>query len=327
MIINLSVGGVFIKDTDLFFRDVTELLDSGVSPVFNLIKQLTRHFPIFFNEIGAEGKLRDISTQIDEITGRKDKLIHFLRKQSHVESSNRVLGFMEATLRFWQNRNKNELLPFVPPDIFANITDQGRYIDGVHQVMKHLEAKGMQLPRALLAADTAQLNEALANITDVPQIDLERVNLAVEFYKLLNQKYNLSFVETGRLLEEAESDGLPGIEVLREALGEPDPFKKLPRLLTYLERLQNVILAPESYEVKEDIYKKRHFAVDIPSMYGSYREKKFDALGFTFRLESMANVLLEDLVEHIDLSLITKATFYDIHTYLELFHRTLSLTS
>jgi pyruvate, orthophosphate dikinase len=325
LIINLSVGGVFIKDTDLFFRDVSELLDSGTSSVFNLVKQLTRLFPIFFNEIGAEGKLRDTSTAVDELTGRKDKLVHFLRKQSHVESSNRVLGFMEATLRFWKNRKKEELLPYVPPDVYETITNGGRYVDGVHQVMNRLTAKGFDLPRGLLAADRSQLNAALTGITDVPPMDIERVKLSIEFYKLLNLKYNLNFIEIDSLLEEAESDGLPGVEMLRKALHETDPFQKLPRLLTYLERLQSVILAPESYEAREDIYKKRHFAVDIPSMYGSYREKKFDALGFTFRIESIVNVLLEDLVEHIDLTLITKATFYKIHTYLELFQRTLKL--
>jgi pyruvate,orthophosphate dikinase len=36
LVINLSLGGVFIKDTDLFPRDVTGLLNSDIEPVYNL---------------------------------------------------------------------------------------------------------------------------------------------------------------------------------------------------------------------------------------------------------------------------------------------------
>jgi len=55
-------------------------------------------FPAYFNEIGAEGRLRDVSTSIDELCMRKDPLIHFLRKQSHVESSNKIISLVEATI-------------------------------------------------------------------------------------------------------------------------------------------------------------------------------------------------------------------------------------
>ena len=48
LIINLALSGVFIKDTDLFPRDITQLLNSDFSPVYNLVKQLTRLFPVLF---------------------------------------------------------------------------------------------------------------------------------------------------------------------------------------------------------------------------------------------------------------------------------------
>ena len=99
LIIHLAVSGVFIKDTDLFGRDITRFFNSGIAEVYNLCKQLARLFPVYFNDIGAEGDLRDISTRIDEICHRRDPLIHFLRKQSHVESSNRIIGFMDAILQ------------------------------------------------------------------------------------------------------------------------------------------------------------------------------------------------------------------------------------
>ncbi|MBW1933107.1 MAG: hypothetical protein JRI56_08865 [Deltaproteobacteria bacterium] len=133
LIIHLSLSGVLIKDNDLFPRDITQLLNSDISPVYNLVKQLTRLFPTYFNDIGAEGKLRDISTEIDEICLRKDPLIHFLRKQSHVESSNQLIDLMEAVLNFWKTRNKEGIRPFVPPDIYEQVETEEPNIDGVHK--------------------------------------------------------------------------------------------------------------------------------------------------------------------------------------------------
>jgi len=84
-------------------------------------------------------------------------------------------------------------------------------------------------------------------------------------------------------------------------------------------------LSPLSYEAREEIYKKRHFALDIPSMYGSYHENKFDSLGLAFRLESLINVLFEEIIEKIDLTLITKATFFQIYDRLRIFNKVLKL--
>ena len=70
---------------------------------------------------------------------------------------------------------------------------------------------------------------------------------------------------------------------------------------------------------------KRHITIDIPSMYGSYHERKFDALGLTFRVESLINVLFEELVDQINLGLITRATFHEIYERLTLFDKALRL--
>ena len=94
LIIHLSLSGVFIRDTDLFPRDITQLLNSDINPVYNLSKQLTRLFPAYFNDIGAEGRLRDISTRIDEICLRRDPLTHFLRKQRKVPREH--IGYMKS---------------------------------------------------------------------------------------------------------------------------------------------------------------------------------------------------------------------------------------
>lgn len=328
--IHLSLCGVFIKDTDLFPRDITRFLNSDISPVYNLAKQLARLFPVYFNDIGAEGMLRDISTQLDELTHQKDILIHFLRKQSHVESSSRMIGFMEAVINFWQTRNRGLLKPFIPPGIFDQIDTSGPYIDGVHRAMLQLKAKKLCLPDDLIALNEKDLQTHAAEISKVSEKDIKRVKLAISFYKLLHQKYGLIFSlksdsEIDHYLLQFKIDAFPNIDTLKKALIEPDLQKKLCMLLDYLELLKKIIISSKSYEVRENIYKKRHFAVDIPSIYGFYHERKFDALGLTFRIESIVNVLLEEFIESIDLSIITRATFYQIYDRLILFNRALRL--
>jgi len=325
LIIHLSLCGVFIKDIDLFPRDITRFLNSKIGPVYNLAKQLTRLLPAFFNDIGAEGKLRDISTQIDEIAHRRDKLIHFLRKQSHVESSNRIVPFMEATLKFWQSRDKTGLEPFIPPSIYQEIDTRGPFVYGVNRIFTHLTRKGVEIPRDLLTLSDKKVEHLLAEISGAPEDDLERVKLAIAFYKALHQKYSFDYHELNGYLAQLKTEALPDLNRLEQALNEPDIKIRLYKLLEFLEKLKSNITSEESFEIKENIYKKRHITIDIPSMYGSYHEMKFDCLGLTFRLETLVNVLLEELIRDIDLSLITKATFYQIYSLLRLFDKALKL--
>jgi pyruvate,orthophosphate dikinase len=325
LIIHLSLCGVFIRDIDLFPRDITRFLNGNIAPVYNLAKQLTRLFPAFFNDIGAEGKLREISTNIDEITHRRDRLIHFLRKQSHVESSNRIVPFMEAVLHFWQTRDKTGLEPFVPPSIYDEIESSGRYIDGVNMILSHFSKKGLKIPGDLRTISEKKIDNLLAEVSTAPEVDHERIRLSIAFYKALHQKYSFDYHELAGMLAQLRTEALPGLSRLEQALAEPDIKIRLYMLLDYLEKLKATIISDRSFEIKENIYKKRHITIDIPSMYGSYHEMKFDCLGLTFRLESLVNVLLEELIRDIDLSLITKATFYQIYSLLRLFDKALKL--
>ena len=326
LIIYLSVGGVYIRDTDLFPRDITNLLNSNIGNVYNLIKQLTRLFPAYFNEIGAEGHLRDISTRLDEITYRKDALVHFVRKQSHVESSNRIIGLIEALLTYWLTKKKDALKEFLPPDIHRLIEPGGPYFDGIHDLVKDLfKRKGFENIQDLLNLDNNELKSIYRGKTGPESVDLERLELSVIFYKLLVQKYSIDFLELDNYINQLQPGYFSEINILKDAIKQGDTYHKISGLLTYLEKLKEIILSPNQYDIREDIYHKRHFTVDIPSMYGSYHERKFDTLGLTFRLESYVNTLFDDLVENIDLGLITRDTIFKINDYLILFCKALRL--
>jgi pyruvate,orthophosphate dikinase len=326
LIIHLSLSGVLIKDTDLFPRDVTGFLNSDIRPVFNLAKQLMRLFPTYFNEIGAEGELRDISTDIDELCKRKDVLVHFLRKQAHVESSNKIISLIEATLEFWRTKSKDALKPYIPSNIYEQVEAEGPYIDGINKVVKRVfESAGLTKITDLLSLGEDYVREVSGDVTEEDRIDIERVSLALSFYKLLNQKYCIGSCEIEDYIGQVRSTVPMDFKDLKDALSAQDTFEKIAGLLEILDQLKEIILSPEPFEIREDIYRKRHIAADIPSMYGSYREAKFDALGLTFRLEFIVNTLFEELTEDFDFDFITHHTFYEIYKYLKLFNHALKI--
>ena len=165
----------------------------------------------------------------------------------------------------------------------------------------------------------------MADLESGTEADIERMVLASSFYRHLYQKYHLDFIEINQHITQLKSVAFPGLDKLESALSQPNLKRKILMMLDYLEFLKYLVLSNEPFEVKEDIYKKRHFTVDIPSMYGSYHETKFNALGLTFRLESLVNTLFEALVDDMDLGLITKAVFYEIYDRLTLFDKALKI--
>ncbi len=326
LIIHLSIHGVLVKDTDLFPRDITTFLNGDLQYVYNLAKQLLRLFPAYFNEIGAEGELRDISTEMDEICKRKDALVHFLRKQSHVESSNKIISLIEATFTFWKTKSRESLMPYLPPDIYARVDEEGPYINGVHKIMDHIfSLSGMSEVSDLLNLGDEDLKDISERFNNELEVDVKRVMLAISFYRLLNQKYCVTSCELEDYISQVETTIPLRMNDLRDILPVKDRYRKISGLLDFLEQLKAVVLCSEEFQVREDIYRKRHIAADIPSMYGSYHEAKFDAMGLTFRLESLVNTLFEELINDFDLSFITQATFQRIYDYLKLFNRAMHI--
>jgi len=326
LIINLKLGGICIRDTDLFQKEITKLLNADIEPVYNLIKQLTKLLPVYFNEIGAEGRLRDVTTEIDEVSNRKDPLIHFLRKQSHVESSNLIEDFVKEIFQFWRTKDKSGLQPFLSPEIYKNLEFAGPLVDDVHALVYTLFAeKGLSKIEDLLHLTEAEIEGFMAEEPFIAQTEKTRVVLLLKIYRLINQKYNLGFQEIRYHLQEASRWGFEGLDQLQNVLDQNDPQECLEGLLTYLEGLKEIIVSPQRFEAREDIYRKRHIAVDIPSMYGRYREKKFDALGLTFRLENLASIYFEMLIDSLNLSFITRATFFQIISVIRFFFRAMQL--
>ena len=133
--VQLKLGGVFIADTDLFQRDVTRFLNADIRPIYFVAKQLLRTLPVYFNEVGAEGELRAVSTQIDEICNRRDTLMHFLRKQVHAESSNRLIAFSREVLRYWLTMDTECLEPFLSSNTLAAVRGERKWAEGPHEVL------------------------------------------------------------------------------------------------------------------------------------------------------------------------------------------------
>ncbi|MCX7822058.1 MAG: PEP-utilizing enzyme [Syntrophobacterales bacterium] len=327
LIVYISLTGTCIRDTDLFQRDVSALLHAPIGPVYNLVKQLARLFPVYFNEIGAEGLLRSVSTEVDEIHGRGDPLVHFLRKQSHVESNNLTVPFIEAIFKFWYSLDPSHIKPFLPNEIYSTIDISSPFVMYPHRLIKALfDETIVNRIEDLLDINEETLKTVFDRIKEVPYREKQRVALMVKFYQLLYEKYNLDPKEIVEHLQRGAQLGLPNPSNLIKSLqDESNIIVKLENILDYLSKLKNLIIEPSEMKAQENIYIKRHIAVDIPSMYGSYNEKKFDALGLTFRLENLANVLFEELLQSFDLSFITRATFSEILKVFPLFIRALEI--
>lgn len=327
LIINLHLSGTCVRDTDLFQRDITALLNHPIAPIYNLAKQFTKLMPVFFNDIGAEGELRNVSTELDEGHRRKDKLIHFLRKQAHVESNNLIVGFIEGIFLFWLDLDPGHVAPYVPQELLSQIDPHGPFVVEEHRLSLRIQKEcAIWKLSQLLAWPDDRRDAYLARQTDIPEVERMRYARLHRMYKLVHVKYNLSLPEIHAQLEQAIQGGFPEIEQLLQLLErEKNPFVCLEALLDELEGLKAVILSPEHFEPTEQIYHKRHIAVDIPSVYGRYSERKFDALGLTFRLETVANVYLERLFDTVNLSFITQATFISILRCLKVFSRALNV--
>ncbi len=325
LIVNLQLGGIFLSDTDLFQREITKILNSNIAPFYKKIKQLTRIFPVYFSEIGAEGEIRKVTTSMDEILHRKDKLIHFLRKQVHTESNNTLIGLTKDIFNFWYDGNIKSIKHMLPENVYNSINTKSEYFAPIHKLIVALCKVSKKLPNELLALSENQFDELLTRVVSSNNCDLKRLRDMKKLYSCLKEKYSFESVDITSVLKRYSYIKDSDIDKFKRALDDEDFKTSLKLIYSFMGSLKEIIYDDKPSEAWENIYHKRHIAIGIPSMYGTYREPKFEALGLTFRLENVATRLMEKVVAQINLNYISAKTLKDIYVILDYFMEGLNL--
>ncbi|PKM61981.1 MAG: pyruvate phosphate dikinase [Firmicutes bacterium HGW-Firmicutes-4] len=325
LIVNLKLGGIFISDTDLFQRDITRLLNGEITPVYREIKQLARIFPVYFREIGAEGELRDVTTAIDEASRRKDRLIHFMRKQIHIESNNTHIDLARKIITYWYDGNKEPLKEMIPQQIYEDLDQDSKWFIRPHQTMIRLCEELQTSPAGLLRLDIDVIRETLQDLDPDPSLDIKRVLYLFRAYFLLLEKYSFEFDDVLAMLRGYSPNLTGDLTALKQSLKNDDKEASIRQLYLHMNHLKTIIQDSHPSEATENIYYKRHIAADIPSMYGEYVEPKFDALGLMYRLERTVAKLMTQVTQPFNAEYITAKTFRQIYHILLLFKDGLEL--
>ncbi|MEJ2594472.1 MAG: PEP/pyruvate-binding domain-containing protein [bacterium] len=325
LIVNLQLGGIFISDTDLFQREITKILNSNISPYYKKVKQLTRIFPVYFNEIGAEGEIRKVTTTMDEISKRKDLLVHFLRKQVHTESNNTLITLTRKVFRFWYDGDLKALEADLPKNVYDSIDTESEWFAPIHRMVRDMAHLSNHDPDTLLSKNEREFEQLIKKLPESNERDRERLRDIRRLYAFLKEKYSFETVDITALLRHYSFFEEKDIVKLGKALSEHDFETGLKLIYAFMTKLKDIIFNPKPSQSWENIYHKRHIAIGIPSMYGVYREPKFEALGLTFRLENVATRLMEKVVEQINLNYISAKTLHDIYFILDYFREGLEL--
>lgn len=317
LIINLHYRKVFISDTDLFQRDVSELLNSGVADVFNMTIQLVTFFPVFFNEIGSEGELRDVSTRVDQLTHRQDPIVHFIRKQSHAESNNRLIGFARSILAFWKDGDAGPLREYLPETVFDSISKESHHFQSAHEILEQLESRFGLTISDFDAIDPETLRQHIDQVGERSPEERERVFLMIRFYRLLKQKYSY---DSGQLLHDLKTSNLIGSdtkEQLVRSFENGNPWRLVTCGNRALLELKKNITDARVTRASENIYLKRHIAAGIPSMYGTYRERKFDSIGLFLCIKAFLKKHLEEIVADFNFRYITRGSMREAYEIMQ----------
>ena len=315
LVINIHFKGVFVSDTDLFQRDVSALLNSDIADAFALIMQVVTDVPVFFNEVGSEGELRDVSTRIDQITHRRDPVVHYLRKQCHAESNNRLVGFAANVFKWWETGETEGLEPYLPDGVLASLDPEADWFVGPHVVTAKLARRGHDLA-SLEKRDVDELDRELAQLDVGSRADRERVLLLVRLFRLLKTKYSNSPERIFEALEHSPLVETETVIAFARACEGINPLAVVSAGNRVLSELKAQIVSSEITEAFENIFHKRHIAAGIPSMYGTYREPKFDALGLLLRVMNFLKPKLEQCVADFNYRYITREAIAEAHEIL-----------
>ena len=275
LIVNLKLGGIFISDTDLFQRDITKILNSNIAPYYKKVKQLTRIFPVYFNEIGAEGDIRNVTTSMDELSQRQDLLIHFLRKQVHTESNNTLINLSEKIFKFWYDADLSALESVLPQDVYDSIEINSEWFAYVHKMTQDICVTNHCNYLDLLNTREEEFNRMVDELPYENLRDKRRIKYLHKLHSLLKEKYSFDTDDIVNILKRYSFLNSEEIERFSVTLKNNYFDKSLKMIYGFMEKLKQIIFNPQPSEGWENIYHKRHIAIGIPSMYGVYREKKF----------------------------------------------------
>ncbi len=403
LIVNLKLYGVFLKDTDVFQRDISKLLNSNYRDVFYLIISLASVFPAFYHDIGATGDIRSFTERIDT-NHRMDDLIHFMRKQVHVESSSQTVSLLQRIMEFWITGNKTLLKNMVPSDVYGNLEVFFRlvnldaeeaprkiYLEALKRFPGQGEKKFWDFLNSVDENDfmefvsgctfegitVGEKEEALhyfglyfetrlptemtkilhfirnkfsldsskkiiwkfiyeisdddfrkmfdeVRTRDISKVNIEKFITFLHVYRLLFDKYNFTDI---RVIEKLE---LYAREILFEppegffdAIKGSDTLAALDVLLKeQLVLKDEILLSSQVFEPLDTIDLKRHIAFGIPSMYGSYKEKKFDTLKVFFHMNLIRVRFFEKIIEEMNIPSGGPISLGDVKKVLKLFIKT-----
>jgi pyruvate,orthophosphate dikinase len=281
VISNLFITGVWIPDDRLFQRDISSYLNSGVlKNNFLLHYLLLKKFPSYFSEVGASGRIRDLTTDID--SWGNDTVLYFLRKQVHVNASSNNIRLIEQIISAWVWHDLAFLNEWVPEDIISGMKKDR--LEEYSQAMRHLfkpldiiDGDTIQFEKLLECADS-DLDRTAGSIDTTEEVR-KKITLLCRIYREIRMKYDLQGERTERPAD------------LKTGFAEA---------LEKLRQLKAVYTSQEKTVPSESFYFKRHIAFGIPSVIGSYHEPKFDALAETFRIEEQVRLLLEDLILQVE---------------------------
>jgi pyruvate,orthophosphate dikinase len=278
VICSIYTSGVFIPDDKLFQREVSSYLNatSGAGN-YLLHRILLKKLPVYYNEVGATGKLRDDTTEID--SWGNDTVLYFLRKQIHVNASNRNTRLVEEILSSWVGNDPESLRGAVPEDVYRGIDPQrfARYsavIRPLFETLGIVNGSGVDFEGLLrLSEDT--IREALGGSIEADEVR-SKIMLLCSIYRGVVMKYSLA------------------------TCGESGTSLRLSDCVEKMRGYYSTITSPEKTHPEESLFFKRHIAFGIPSVLGTYHEPKFDAFGDSLRLEAVMRLLFEEAIQKVE---------------------------
>jgi pyruvate,orthophosphate dikinase len=316
LVANLDLGGIFIADTDLFHEDISRLLNAKIAPAYHPIKHLLKLFPTYFSDTGGEGELRDAAAELNEVGERADPLCHFLRKLCHVECNPFLVDVIEATAHFFATGDRKPLERYTPPSLYDELDTAREEWAGLHRIFGRLTAD--EPLSALFALGPAEIEQRLAKIDGVDEVDHKKAKLLFQLHALIRPAHELRHDDALERLGTLRSIKPHEVEALRAALASERHEEALAILLTALERLEATILQPEKTTGLEDAYAESRNGTAV---YGRYREEKFDAMGLSLRLEPLANALFDRLLAEQEFEFVTRSTLEEVVQWLHLMVR------